>query len=219
MIRGIGFWYHGEWSGGICASLLWRCVSPRSRRPPADAGDGLVPADNGYLRGKFLVATARIGDPRFSHTVIYMIQHDAEGAMGLVVNRAYGTGPLNTLLEGFGIDASEARETVRLHYGGPVEPRKGFVLHSDDYEGPDTRIVASGVAVSTGADVLEALAAGAGPERRLFILGYAGWGPGQLEGELARDDWVTAPADASLLFSDDLESLWDEAISRAGVAL
>lgn len=187
--------------------------------PFADAEDGSLPADDGFLRGKLLVATARIGDPRFSHTVIYMIDHDAEGAMGLVVNRAYGTGPLDELLKGFGIDAVHVRETVRLHYGGPVEPSRGFVLHSDDYSGPGTRVVAGGVALSTGADVLEALTDGTGPERRLFILGYAGWGPGQLEGELARDDWVTAPADASLIFSDDLDSLWDEAISRASVAL
>jgi len=187
--------------------------------PLADAEDGSLPADDGFLQCKLLVATARIGDPRFSHTVIYMIDHDADGAMGLVVNRAYGTGPLNELLEGFGIDAVHVRETVRLHYGGSVEPSRGFVLHSDDYSGPGTRVVAAGVALSTGADVLEALADGTGPERRLFILGYAGWGPGQLEGELARDDWVTAPADASLIFSDDLDSLWDEAISRAGVAL
>ena len=185
----------------------------------AARADDALPADDGFLRGKLLVATARIGDPRFSRTVIYMIRHDAEGAMGLVVNRVYGAGPLNTLLKGFGIDADDAHETVHLHYGGPVEPSRGFVLHSDDYEGPDTRLVDTGVALSTGADVFEAMADGAGPQRRLFILGYAGWGPGQLEGELARDDWVTAPADASLIFSDDLESLWEEAISRAGLAL
>lgn len=186
---------------------------------PAGAEEGGVQASDGFLDGKLLVATARIGDPRFSRTVIYMINHDAEGAMGLVVNRVYGTGPLTSLLEGFGIDAAEAGGMVRLHYGGPVSPGRGFVLHSDDYAGPETRVVATGVALSTGVDVLEALARGAGPKRRLFILGYAGWGPGQLEGEIARDDWVTAPADASLIFSDDLESVWDEAISRAGLAL
>ncbi|MCZ6607976.1 MAG: YqgE/AlgH family protein [Alphaproteobacteria bacterium] len=179
----------------------------------------VAPKHTPFLTGQLLVATQKLGDPRFAHTVIYMVDHDARGAMGLIVNRAYGIGPLAKLLEGFGIEHEDAAGTVRLHYGGPVAPARGFILHSTDYKGPGTRVVNKGVAITTKLEVLEAIAKGEGPKRSLFALGYAGWGPGQLEGEIARDDWVTAPADESLIFSDDLESSWDRAIKKAGVAL
>ena len=188
---------------------------------PGLGGDkGFVaPKHTPFLAGQLLVATQKLGDPRFANTVIYMVDHDAKGAMGLIVNRAIGVGPLDKLLEGFGSEDEDAAGTIRLHYGGPVAPGQGFILHSTDYKGPGTRVVNKGVAITTKLKVLEAIAKGEGPKRSLFALGYAGWGPGQLEGEIARDDWVTAPADESLIFSDDLESTWDRAIKKAGVAL
>jgi putative transcriptional regulator len=160
-----------------------------------------------------------MADPRFAHTVIYMVRHGEEGAMGLVVNRNYGRGPLKSLLRGFGVEKVKAEETVVLHYGGPVEQIRGFVLHSSDYKGSSTQVVAGDVALSTGLDILNALAAGRGPRQRLFLLGYAGWGSGQLEGEIARNDWMTAPADDRLIFSDDSEKIWQEALKRAGTPL
>ncbi|MFZ1415913.1 MAG: YqgE/AlgH family protein [Defluviicoccus sp.] len=171
------------------------------------------------LTGQLLVASPRIGDPRFAETVIYVVAHSDEGAMGLVVNRTYGNGPLQGLLAGFGIASAVQPATVRLQYGGPVEIKRGFVLHSADYTGPSTTPVGSGMAFSTGRDVLQAVADGRGPQRRLFILGYAGWGPGQLEAELAGNDWLTAPAETSLIFSDDIESVWQRALQRAGTPL
>ena len=171
------------------------------------------------LAGQFLVASPKMPDPRFAHTVVYMVSHDENGAMGLVVNRSYGRGPLKSLLQGFGVEKTKAEETVVLHYGGPVEQVRGFVLHSADYRGPSTQVVADDVALSTGFDILKALAAGGGPRRRLFLLGYAGWGPSQLEGEIARNDWLTAPADERLIFSDDAEKIWQEALKRAGTPL
>ncbi len=179
----------------------------------------VAPKHTPFLAGQLLVATQKLGDPRFAHTVIYMVDHDAKGAMGLIVNRAYGVGPLDKLLKGFGIEDEDATGTIRLHYGGPVAPARGFILHSADYKGPGTRVVNKEMAITTKLEVLKAIAKGEGPKRSLFALGYAGWGPGQLEGEIARDDWVTAPADESLIFSDDLESTWDRAIKKAGVAL
>ncbi len=158
-------------------------------------------------------------DPRFTHTVVYMVSHGKEGAMGLVVNRSYGKGPLNLLLEGFGVERAKANETVTLHYGGPVEQGRGFILHSADYSGPSTQALPGEVALSTGKDILTALAAGAGPRRRLFLLGYAGWGPGQLEGEIARDDWLISPAEERLIFSEHPEQVWDEALRHAGTPL
>lgn len=171
------------------------------------------------LAGQFLVASPKMPDPRFAHTVVYMVSHDENGAMGLVVNRSYGRGPLKSLLQGFGVEKAKAEETVVLHYGGPVEQVRGFVLHSADYRGPSTQVVADDVALSTGFDILKALAAGGGPRQRLFLLGYAGWGPSQLEGEIARNDWLTAPADERLIFSDDAEKIWQEALKRAGTPL
>jgi putative transcriptional regulator len=176
-------------------------------------------ADSASLAGQFLVASPKMPDPRFAHTVVYMVSHGEDGAMGLVVNRAYGKGPLKSLLQAFGVEKVKAKETVALHYGGPVEQGRGFILHSADYNGPSTQKLPGNVALSTGIDILNALAAGGGPSRRLILLGYAGWGPGQLEGELARDDWLISPAEERLIFSEDPEQVWDQAFRHAGTPL
>ncbi len=172
-----------------------------------------------FLTGQLLIAAPHMPDPRFAQTVIYMISHDAKGAMGLVVNRAFGSGPLRILLETMGVETENADAEVRLHYGGPVEPERGFVLHSADYEGNSTTQLRRGLAVSYGTDVLLAMADGRGPEKSVVVLGYAGWGPGQLENELARDDWLTATGDEALIFSEDLDSVWRRALSLAGLTL
>lgn len=178
---------------------------------PAFAAESLV--------GQFLVANPAIPDPRFAHTVIYVVAHDRDGAMGLVINRGLGHGPMRTLLEGFGVEDATGDRTVELHSGGPVEPTLGFVLHSDDFSGVATRPVADGVCLSVGFDVLQAIGAGKGPARRQIYLGYAGWGPGQLENELARGDWLTASGDANLIFTEDDGAVWDQAMRRAGLDL
>jgi len=175
--------------------------------------------NKGTIVGQLLVASPKMGDPRFAKTVIYVIAHDSEGAVGLVVNRPLGEGPLEGLLSGFGIKMTASNGPVRLNYGGPVETGRGFVLHSDDYQGRSTRSMTNGVAVSTGRDVLEAVAEGEGPQDLVFVLGYAGWSAGQLENELARDAWLTAPADAALIFSDDLDHIWERAMMSAGIVL
>lgn len=178
-----------------------------------------APRTGPHLTGQLLVAAPGMTDPNFSETVIVMIDHDANGAMGVVINRGLGKGRLKTLLEGFGIESDNASGSVRLHYGGPVEPGRGFVLHSTDYTGPSTKAVDEHIAISTGLDVLNAIAAGEGPRQTRFILGYAGWGPGQLESEMARDGWLTAPAEPSLIFSEDLDTVWEKAIKSGGLAL
>lgn len=183
-----------------------------------------TPDDEPYLTGRLLVAAPHMADPRFAETVIYVVSHDADGAMGLIVNRIVGTGPIASLLEALDVDTdldaalAEAGD-VQLAVGGPVEPQRGFVLHSDDFEGASTRIVGEGIAVSFGKDVLAAMAEGGGPERKLVLLGYAGWGPGQLESELARDDWQVVPAEISLIFSDDPDTVWDRAREGFGIEL
>ncbi|MGF1639441.1 MAG: YqgE/AlgH family protein [Rhodospirillales bacterium] len=188
-------------------------AAAEDRSPPDDRGSGR------FLTGQLLVAAPAMPDPRFARTVIYMVRHDADGAMGLIVNRGFGEGPLAALLDGFGVRHGGVEGTVRLFYGGPVDPGRGFVLHTADYVGASTRIVQSGVAFSSGRDVLEAVAAGSGPRRSLFLLGYAGWGPGQLEGELARDDWLTATAEEALVFGTDPDGAWERALRLSGMPL
>lgn len=177
-------------------------------------------ADNStYLAGQFLVATTQIGDPRFAKTVVYMVAHDDQGAVGLIVNRVYGKGRLDKFLEGFKIEPQDAKGDILLHYGGPVEPSAGFVLHTADFRGPGTRVVNERMALTSEISVLKAIADGKGPKKSLFALGYAGWGPGQLEGEIARGDWLSAPADETLIFDGDAESMWDRVQGQAGIKL
>ena len=171
------------------------------------------------LGGQFLVATEKIRDPRFLHTVIYLVDHGPGGAMGLVVNRPVGSVPVAQVLEAFGLDAQGVTGGIDVHYGGPVQPGRGFVLHGADYTAPDTRVVGDGIALTTGRDILSAMARGTGPRRSLFVLGYAGWAPGQLEGEIGRDDWITVPADAALLFDTDHATKWERATARLRIRL
>ena len=164
------------------------------------------------LTGKVLVAGEGMPDPRFQETVIYLVDHDANGAFGLVVNKPSAIGPIAALLDELGIEADEygfdVQGSVTLHYGGPVDPDRGFVLHSADYEVDGTQKVSSGIALTFSSEVLVDIALGQGPRRSLIIFGYSGWGPSQLEGELARGDWTVTDADPDLVLGTDHESKW-----------
>ena len=183
---------------------------------------GLARTDDGsaagvYLTGQLLVAAPRIKDPRFQKTVIFMITHDAQGAFGLIVNRATGRASLKKFLKGFGIEGGDASGDLVVHYGGPVETGLGFVLHSAEFESPHSRKVAGAFAWSPAPAAIEAASRGLGPKRYLFTLGYSGWGPRQLEGEIERGDWLIAPADETLIFETTGDAAWDRA--RAGAAV
>ncbi len=169
--------------------------------------------------GQLLVATRSMPDSRFARTVIYMVRHDETGAMGLVVNRPMGEVPLASLLEGLGVDADDAEGTIRIHYGGPVEYTQGFVLHSPDYVVEGTLVVDGGLALTAKADIVRDIATGEGPRQSLVVFGYAGWSPGQLEAEMARDDWITVPADEALVFDDEYEDKWRRAMARRSIDL
>jgi putative transcriptional regulator len=173
----------------------------------------------GNLTGQLLVATPAIGDPRFARTVIFMVRHDRTGAIGIIVNRPVGDSPLAAILERLGLDAEGARGSVRVHYGGPVEPRRGFVLHTTDWSGRGTLEVGGRVGMTTSPDVFDAIASNRGPRLSLFALGYAGWAPGQLESEIARGSWIAAPADEALLFDDDHATKWQRATDRQVIRL
>lgn len=169
------------------------------------------------LEGQFLVASRKMADPNFSRCVIYMVAHTGEGAMGLVVNRDLGAISLRDLFGDLGFP--NAGKKVELHFGGPVENSRGFVLHSADYAGASTQLFRNGIALSTGLDIVKAVAEGKGPKRAKFLSGYTGWGAGQLEAEMSRGDWLVAPADPELMFSPELGTVWEKALQRAGIAL
>jgi putative transcriptional regulator len=171
------------------------------------------------LTGRLLVATDDLRDPRFQRTVIFMVRHDGTGAMGLVVNRPLRDVALADLLAQLGLAAEGAGGTIRVHYGGPVEPRRGFVLHTTDWVSPESRVIQRNVALSVGPAVVEAIAGGAGPGRFLFALGYAGWGPGQLEGEIERGAWISVVGDEALVFDGNAGRKWERAMARRPIAL
>jgi putative transcriptional regulator len=185
---------------------------------------GLARSDGGgtagvYLTGQLLVASPRIMDPRFQKTVVYMITHDAQGAFGLIVNRTTGRASLKKFLKGFGIEGGDASADLVVHYGGPVETGLGFVLHTAEFENPHSKKISGSFAWSSAPAALEAVSQGRGPKRYLFTLGYSGWGPRQLEGEIERGDWLIAPADETLVFELKGEDAWEKARERAGVRL
>ena len=170
------------------------------------------------ISGQFLVAKADMADPRFARSVIYMIDHGDAGAMGFIVNRVIGKGRLDVFMRAMDIEPGELSGEIRLYYGGPVELDLGFVLHDGDVHEASTKDVGHGLHLSGHRQILEAIAAGAGPGRAIFLLGYAGWGAGQLEREMMSGSWVTVPYDPELLFGDD-ETKWEKASDKAGVAL
>ena len=189
-------------------------VLPRPVAPPAARAS--VPAQSS-LAGRLLVATEGLRDPRFSRTVVYLVRHDATGAMGLIINRPVRELPLAPLLRQWGLDDRGVTGSVLAHYGGPVELRLGFVLHTAEYATADTQRITGDIALTAEPavpGVLVDIARGAGPRKALFLLGYAGWAPGQLEGEIDHGSWITVPADPALLFDEDHARKWERAAAR-----
>lgn len=168
------------------------------------------------LAGELLLALPGIGDPRFEHAVIALCVHRPGGAMGIGIARIVPHIRLHALLDQLAI-APGAAPDAPIHHGGPVEPQRGFVLHSPDWRGEDTIIVSPALSVTTTLDVLRAIAGGAGPDRWLIALGYAGWGEGQLDGEMLRHGWLNVAAREELLFETAIEERWPRAFAAAGI--
>lgn len=170
------------------------------------------------LAGKLLIAMPALGDPRFARSVVVLCAHSAQGAMGLIVNRPTPEVRFPALLENLGIPRGEKLRDIRVHYGGPVERQRGFVLHSDEYRSAQgTMEIAGGLAMTGTRDILSDIARGEGPRAGVLALGYAGWGPGQLEAELARNDWLTGPAREDIVFGRADEFKWTAALRLIGV--
>lgn len=189
------------------------------------------------LTGSLLLSTPAIGDPRFARSVIYLCEHSEAGAFGLVINRPVPFLRLHAVLEQLGISPVDGLQDCPVMGGGPVETQRGFVLLRDplrlgsvtgDAEGEvpdgavpdwgDCRLMGDGIALSASTEVLGAIARGEGPAQWLLALGYAGWGPGQLEGELAQNAWLTRPADPQLVFgAEHGEAQWLRALREMGI--
>ena len=187
------------------AILTGLATAAETRAPPANP-----PA------GQLLVAASTIQDPRFYHSVILLVRHDAKGALGIMINRPLGAQPFAELLpDGKDRDKKVAiHGTIEVYFGGPVEPQLGFVIHSADYRSAATMAVAPGIAMTATREVLRAIARHQGPTKYRFAIGYSGWGAGQLEGEIARRDWFTEPATPDLVFDPDAAALWRKAMAR-----
>ena len=159
-----------------------------------------------------------MGDPRFEHGVVYLCTHSEEGAMGLIVNKPASDLSTHDLLEKLDIEISSSQPAAPVHFGGPVETGRGFVLHSMDYTGSEgTLQVEDGIGMTATLDVLNDIARDQGPSKSILALGYAGWGPGQLEAEIAQNGWLTADATPEILFQRDNSGKWTAALALLGV--
>jgi len=172
---------------------------------------------DGYLVGQLLIAMPMMEDPRFARSVIYMCAHSADGAMGLVVNKELESLSFSELLEQVGIDGPPSDDQILIHFGGPVEASRGFVLHTADYDQGGTMAVDDDFAFTASIDILREIANGTGPQRSLLALGYAGWGPGQLDAEIQANGWLHAPSDLALVFDTAIDAKWQSAIATLGI--
>jgi putative transcriptional regulator len=171
------------------------------------------------LAGQLLVATPEMGDPRFRHAVILMVQHDSKGALGIVINRPVEQVPAAKLLDALGLDSKGSTGQIELFAGGPVQPEVGFVVHSTEYHRSGTVDIDGRVAMTVNPEVLRDIGHNEGPRQSLVAFGYAGWGPGQLDAELAQGAWFTVPEDPKLVFDADRDKLWDDLLKRRTIPL
>ena len=166
------------------------------------------------LTGQVLIAMPSLTDQRFAQSVIYVCAHSEDGAMGIVVNRPLEIPSFADLLGQLGVDPAPPARSIRLAQGGPVDNARGFVLHTSDWTGDGSLNVDGQLALTASLEILKAIAAGGGPALGLLALGYAGWGPGQLDAEIQQNTWLTAPADLDLLFDDGHETKWRRALAK-----
>ncbi|MBI76245.1 MAG: YqgE/AlgH family protein [Rhodospirillaceae bacterium] len=170
-----------------------------------------------YLTGNLLLAMPQMLDERFMRSVIYICAHTSDGAMGLVINKIVDSVSFPELLDQLNISTDSADQEIRVHFGGPVETGRGFVLHSADYIKDATLVINDEVALTATIDILKSIADGKGPERSILTLGYAGWAPGQLDQEIQANGWLSLPADNTLVFDNKPENMWENAMKKIGI--
>lgn len=173
----------------------------------------------GYLTGKLLIASPGLTDGCFDRTVIYLCEHNADGAMGVVVNHPIANIRLGEILSALSMPAGGAVADVPVYFGGPVESHRGFVLHTDDVVFDDSVVGADGIALTANVGMLKNIAEGQGPRHSFLVLGYSGWAAGQLESEIETGSWITAPATRKLVFDEDNAMKWTKSAASLGVDL
>jgi putative transcriptional regulator len=188
-------------------------ISARKSLP----GSGMPPGGEGWLTGQLLIAMPTMGDPRFARSVICLCAHSQDGAMGIVLNKPLDGLSFDDLLKQLQLDPLPPQRRIRLMSGGPVENGRGFVLHTADWETEGSLTVQPGIALTASLDILKAIAGGGGPRQGFLALGYAGWGPGQLESEIQQNAWLSVPADEDLLFAAPPDKLWEQALAKLHV--
>ena len=169
------------------------------------------------LTGQFLISMPSLQDERFDKTVIYMCAHSNDGAMGIIINKKIDYDLYPDLLEQLGIDKPLLDKKLYIRYGGPVESSRGFVLHSDEVIQKETLTISKGIALTSTSEFFDDLSIGNGPKKSILALGYAGWGPGQIETELASNSWTTLEADSDFIFNDSINNKWKDAYKLLGV--
>ena len=185
--------------------------------------DGPIPniidatAQNGYLTGQMLVATPLIDSGCFQKSVVYIFSHSAEGAMGVIINQPLELINYATLIDGVELPKEAAERNIPVYFGGPVERARGFIIHSTDYLRDFTLARSADLAVTTSSNILSDLVSGNGPKKAALIVGFAGWGAGQLEAEIEQNSWITVPASAHLMFNTENELKWATASKSLGI--
>jgi putative transcriptional regulator len=169
------------------------------------------------LAGQVLIAMPAMADPRFSQTVIYVCAHTSDGAMGIVINHPLSTPSFEDLLRQLKVDPIPPARQIRLCNGGPIDNARGFVLHTIDWTDTASLRVDDTLALTASLDILKAIANGGGPRQSLLALGYAGWGPGQLDLEMQNNVWLSAPADLDVIFDGDHDTKWQRALAKLHV--
>lgn len=199
------------------------CVVPlagsRAALDPSTGGNAPPAPGVISLAGQLLVAAPDMPDPRFMHTVILIVHHDQNGALGIVINRPVEERPYADLLKALGDKDTDVKGAVQIFAGGPVQQELGFVVHSAEYRRTGTIAVNGQVSLTSSPDILRDVAHGKGPKKAIVAFGYAGWGPGQLDDEISHGSWFTAPADPALVFDEDRAKLWDAAMAHRTINL
>lgn len=199
---------------GLSLLLAAACARAPQQTPHSVAEQGLFAGD--VFVGDMLIASPGTIDPMFRHAVILIFHHDDNGTLGLIVNQPVESRSLASLSVGAGGSANGVEGSAPVFAGGPMEPKIAFVLHSADYSGAGAVHIGGGIAITTRPQIFIDIGRHKGPRKFLIAFGYAGWGPGQLEDELARHDWFIGSEDPWLIFDDDRGKVWEDALARRG---
>jgi putative transcriptional regulator len=194
----------------VVAAVLLPAAVLHAALPPTEP-DIAGKAPSSFV-GQLLIAAPAMREP-FDHAVVLVAQHNRDGALGIIINHPLQSRPIARVLQALGADATDVADDVRIFYGGPVSPGTGFVLHTADYGSQTTMTIDGRVALSEASGPLRAIGQHKGPKKSLLAFGYAGWAPGQLDGELRAGAWVTVPEDPDLVFDVDRAKVWADAVA------